>query len=343
MLAEACEGRGIDLLCLGHTLDDRVETLRMRANRTGGWRTLTGMTALDPSPVWPEGRTLQVARPFLHVRREALRHWLRSIKADWLEDPSNENRAFERVRLRAQAYDPGSSAEAGLISLSDQSLDAERLLRASAWRLFNRTIRLEAWGGAYLHSGLTTAVEPVALRALEAAILAVSGKSEPPAPQALKRFLEARDKGHAMTAAGVLLSADGYLGRDPGAVLGRSDGGIEPAHLKLEAGDHKIFDGRWQGHAQSALHIRALGEGRPPEHLDVRSVPRAHRPALTCLTDSPSGEAYTILGLDDELASDWTRLGDLRVQRWLQPPTGPSWFDGKKCASIVGVTLAKPL
>lgn len=336
LLAKACEDRGINLLCLGHTLDDRIETLRMRANRTGSWRTLTGMTARDASPIWPEGRSLVIARPFLGVRREHLRHWLKSIKASWVEDPSNDNPVYERVRYRADAYPDGSAAEKGLISLSEQSLDAERLLRASAHRLFKRAVTLHAWGGAQLHPALKTAVEPVALRVMEAALLAISGRSDVPAPAALKRFLDAFVHGQAMTSAGVLLSADGYMGRDPGAVLGRSDGGVNCLELGLKSGQAGVFDGRWQGRADRDLVVRALGDSPAPKSCDLSAVPHAHRSTLTGVFDSQTGEAFALLGVSIATHDTWSLLSELRVQRWLLPPAPPSWFDGNKCASIVG-------
>ena len=277
-----------------------------------------------------------IARPFLGVRRTQLRSWLRKINARWVEDPSNENPQFERVRLRAEAYPDGSAAEKGLISLSEQSLDAERLLRSSAQRLFKRAIHLQPWGGAELSPALKTAVEPVALRALEAAVLAISGRSDAPTPQALKRFLDAYGKGQALTSAGVMLSADGYLGRDPGAVLGRSDGSVKPVSLALKAGQAGVFDGRWQGRADTDVIVRALGDTRPPAESDLSGVPRAHRSALSCLIDSHSGEASAVLGVDTTPEDTWSLLCDLRVQRWLLPPAPPSWFDVGKCASIAG-------
>lgn len=124
MLAEALRAVGGSHLLMGHTLDDQIETVAMRARRPGeGSRAgLAGMRALAVSPVWPEGRGVFVCRPCLGVCRGELRTFLREAGLDWAEDPSNENTAFERVRVRSQ------------IKCSDDGLGDELLARMIAAR-----------------------------------------------------------------------------------------------------------------------------------------------------------------------------------------------------------------
>lgn len=82
------------VLLLAHHHQDQVETLLMRLFRGASLSALGGMPAI---------RTLgagQLARPFLHVSHDQLRHYARSQKLSWLEDPSNQNLDFERNRIR---------------------------------------------------------------------------------------------------------------------------------------------------------------------------------------------------------------------------------------------------
>ena len=343
LLAGACEGLGVTLLCLGHTLDDRIETLRMRANREGGSRTLTGMTALDASPVWPEGRHLTVARPLLGLRRSELRDYLNRLEAHWVEDPSNNDTRYERIRLRQEAYPAGGPAEHGLLSLSDQSLDAERLLRGAAWRLTERAVEITPWGGAVLdRDKFTLAARPVALRALEAVMLAVSGEARTPAPDGVEACLEALEQGEAHTQAGVLLTADGVMGRDPGAVLGRADGGTEAVSLELEDGDIALFDGRFEIRAPEACRIEALGDRAAPEGVDLSSVPLTLRQSLTAIVAPQSHDILALPGFKPDEADNWPLLCTLRLRRWLLPCEAPAWFDGDKSAAHIRAALAKP-
>lgn len=343
LLAGACEGLSVSLLCLGHTLDDRVETLRMRASREGGWRTLTGMTMLDASPVWPEGRRLTVARPLLGLRREELRTYLKKIEARWIDDPSNDDPQFERIRLRQEAYAPGGPDEHGLLSLSDQSLDAERLLRSAAWRLTERAVEITPWGGAVLdRDKFTLAARPMALRALEAVMMAVSGEARMPTPDGVEACLDALEESEAHTQAGVLLTAEGIMGRDPGAVLGRADGGAEAMSLELSSGDTALFDGRYEIHASEACRVEALGDRAAPEGVELSSVPVPLRRSLVAIVSPQGDDLLALPGFKPAEADNWPLLCMLRLRRWLLPCEAPAWFDGDKSAAHIRAALAKP-
>lgn len=99
-LAAALKARGGRLLLTGHTADDQAETFLMRARQGSGWYGLAGMRALSSSPVWPEGEGVLIARPLLGVSRTSLRSFLEGEGFSWADDPSNDNPAFERVRMR---------------------------------------------------------------------------------------------------------------------------------------------------------------------------------------------------------------------------------------------------
>lgn len=103
-----------------HTLDDQAETFLMRLARGSGVDGLSGMQSArsvvphaisvptladkDMSGIAPPRESSQpgyhVLRPCLEMQREELRHFLTALKGRWVDDPSNENRDFERVRVR---------------------------------------------------------------------------------------------------------------------------------------------------------------------------------------------------------------------------------------------------
>jgi len=342
LLATACALKNVSLLCLAHTLDDRIETLRMRASRKGSWRTLTGMRVYDPSPVWPEGRGLMLARPFLEVRRQALRDWLKTLGARWIEDPSNNNSDYERVRMRARAYDEDAPAERKLLETSDQSLAAEHLLRALALRLIGRAVQLQNWGGAKLDPAqFAQAARPVALRAMEAVILAASGQSKGASPRIVEQFLDAVLERRAQTGAGVLLTAGAMIARDPGAVQGRRDGGATPVRLRLGAGQTGVFDGRWRIQAARDLYLKGLGETMSSEMTGLDPIPAVFRPSLTLVCDAATGRARPVLGSGDGNQGRITLLWSDRLRRWLLPPEPPPWFDRTKPVKFLREALAK--
>jgi tRNA(Ile)-lysidine synthase len=105
LMALALKAAGGTHLLLGHTADDQCETFLMRARQGSTWFGLAGMQSLALSPVWPEGQGVKVARPILSRSREELQALLNARKINWIEDPSNRNPAYERVRVRTLLQD----------------------------------------------------------------------------------------------------------------------------------------------------------------------------------------------------------------------------------------------
>ena len=93
LLADHAAEKGADLVVTAHTLDDQQETLAMRRARSDGPPIGISEAVLFEGRLW-------VCRPLLRVRREAIRAELAQRGITWTDDPSNENEAFERVRVR---------------------------------------------------------------------------------------------------------------------------------------------------------------------------------------------------------------------------------------------------
>jgi len=93
-------------LLIAHHLDDQAETVLMRLARGSGVDGLSGMREVERRtwlklghPV--EERTIEILRPLLGVPRSRLEATLKAAGAEWLDDPSNADVRYERVRLRA--------------------------------------------------------------------------------------------------------------------------------------------------------------------------------------------------------------------------------------------------
>jgi tRNA(Ile)-lysidine synthase len=89
-----CLEHDVPALLTGHTADDQAETVAMRMERTE--------TAASLAGIWPEldWNGIRVLRPLLSMRRQELRDYLKTLGQGWIDDPSNENTRFERVRVR---------------------------------------------------------------------------------------------------------------------------------------------------------------------------------------------------------------------------------------------------
>ncbi len=339
LLARACLERGLSHLCLGHTLDDRVETLRIRQSRAGGPDRLAGPRMADPSPVWPEGAGLVILRPFLGLRRDRLRRYLRALGESWLEDPSNEDIAYERVRVRKDAWPAGGERERALLALSDDVRAARETRGASAFALIKQAAQIAAWGGVKLDAAAFASRDAaIACLALETLVLAVSGDAGPPAPDQTRALLEAVAAGRAATVGGAMLTADGWLGRDPGAAAGRADGAPGAAPLSLAAGETGVFDGRWGITAHQPLRAASLG---PRQKCDGDAdIPAKLRPGLAALRDGSTGELLALPGVNAEPMARCELLAETRIEARLLSPTFPAWFDRDQCAREIEAGLA---
>lgn len=124
LMTEWCRKNGVAALLTAHTADDQAETVLMRSRRTKSAESLAG--------IWPERQWqgIRVLRPLLTVRRSELRRYLAAKGVRWIEDPSNENERFERVRARRQL---ASSDVPELAETAERAREKIQADRARAW------------------------------------------------------------------------------------------------------------------------------------------------------------------------------------------------------------------
>jgi tRNA(Ile)-lysidine synthase len=129
---------GSDLVLVAHTADDQAETVFMRAARRAGAGSLgRGLAGMERFSLLPGGTLL--ARPLLGVARAALRQYLGQHGQSWIEDPTNDDDSYERVRVRRLlAADPqlaGRLTRFGAVMARRRAIlsrDAAQLLQDAA-------------------------------------------------------------------------------------------------------------------------------------------------------------------------------------------------------------------
>jgi len=98
-LQQIAEQHGAPRIALGHTADDRAETVLLRLLRGAGPRGLAAMPAHAPPPV--SGDTTLI-RPLILARRSSVLAHLARHNVQYATDPSNRDRRFVRVRVRCE-------------------------------------------------------------------------------------------------------------------------------------------------------------------------------------------------------------------------------------------------
>lgn len=137
LLLDFCATHKINHLLLGHQADDQVETFFMRLLRGSGVKGLSSMheDILNDADDMNEKSTEAVAvlRPLLMIKRRDLRAYCMQQNIPFIDDPSNENPSFERVRMRhllrhlpadfAEQLKTGITLATKRLQRADQALD----------------------------------------------------------------------------------------------------------------------------------------------------------------------------------------------------------------------------
>ncbi len=304
----------IQHVLMAHTRDDLAETFLMRLARGSGVEGLSAMAAkrtVAPHPtrlplptddvtashappdqsrtvadVPPLPGAMQLIRPCLDLRRDELRHYLRSLKGRWVEDPSNDDPTYERVRMRRllALLEPGGLGADTLAATARRMARAREALRArahSVWQDLGQEGRTATTptGEILLDRDGFAATEPdTQMRLLAAALQYVSSTPYRPRAEATESLLDRLLSGGAGTLQGCTARSDGSsisICREPAAVMS----------LTATVGDGTLWDHRWRMFHRDCkgLAIRALGEdgwaqcrdrpeGAPP-FRSARSLP----------------------------------------------------------------------
>lgn len=101
LMGDYCLAHNIEQLFVAHNLEDNAETMYMRLKRGAGLKGLSSIADISERMLG-EGKSVQIIRPLLNMKRQDLRDYLRQIDQAWIDDVSNENEKFERVQVRHQ-------------------------------------------------------------------------------------------------------------------------------------------------------------------------------------------------------------------------------------------------
>jgi tRNA(Ile)-lysidine synthase len=139
LLADWARRDGLQAVLLGHTLDDQAETFLMRLARGSG---VDGLAAMSPVH---NAAGVRFVRPLLRVTRAELRAWLSGRGLIWVDDPSNDDASFDRIKAR-QALEllaPMGLTGARLSETAARMAEARDVLDAAATSAAQELCRFE--------------------------------------------------------------------------------------------------------------------------------------------------------------------------------------------------------
>ena len=275
-------------LFLAHHLQDQAETMVMRLARGSGPDGLAGIRSRQMRGGIP------VLRPLLPVPPARLRAQCLAEAQAWIEDPSNRDRRFERVRIRQQAT---QLADVGLdaAALSRLALAFGRLRDWSETRLVSFLLdagTLDPRGFATLAlSAVREMPLPLRGKLMSGLLQSIGGLDYPPRGDGLDRLLKWLDGGggNRTTLGGCLVwrgSGDTlWIARET-----QRETGVEMLHGPVEKRWDGRFDVVWSGAEPVWIHmLTGRGERRLQLSGATRNpsvvLPIGIRTSLPALTD----------------------------------------------------------
>jgi tRNA(Ile)-lysidine synthase len=246
LLLEAAQEAGADAILAAHTADDQRETIAMRAERKAHGVGIAGMAdaVLLGGRVW-------MLRPFLTLDRPVIRRFLTGLGESWVEDPSNANRAFERVRVREELV-------AGALPEDGSAASQRSVLAAAAADFIAMHVRVPSTAFAAVDAGgiAKALVDAGAWRGLMLLSAVMGGRVHGPdraSAARVRAFLESGMLSR-LTAGRVVFDR-----RREGLFVYRECRGIESVFI--EPGETLLWDGRFRisNHSRQAVIVATAG------------------------------------------------------------------------------------
>jgi tRNA(Ile)-lysidine synthase len=260
LFAQWCARHDAEGVVTAHTLDDQAETFLMRLARGSG---VDGLSAMAGETVLYGVRVL---RPLLEVRRAQLRALLEAEGQAFFDDPSNEDAAFERVRIRQMKevlHRAGVSFEH--VAMAAQRMGrAREALEQATDELQNRCVSFENEGHAIVDMGhFLGAPEEIRVRLLARLFARMGGASQRPRLVEIERFSAwlQSGEGQARTLGGCRAKR-----RRESFIIGRESGRMAKTPIIIRPGETRLFDDRFKvrlyARKGASMTLLALGQAK---------------------------------------------------------------------------------
>lgn len=284
------------LILIGHTKDDLAETFLMRLARGSG---VDGLSAMREQ--WQD-RGQRWCRPLLAVRRQALRDWLTARRIDWIDDPSNENERFDRVKMR-KALDLLEPLGLGVERLAGtaQTLSGARLaLQQATFEAADQVARIESGDVVFDLPKLSALPAEIRDRLMTHALMWISSNPYRPRRDSLSDAMSALNGGQRqVTLHGCLITQ-----KKDGLRVAREYEAVR--ELRTECG--QLWDGRWylSGQHRPCHEIKALGQTGLDRWPDWREtgLPRSSLLASPAVWEGETLIAAPLAGMKNNWSAD---------------------------------------
>ncbi len=187
LMLDWCVDHGVLHLAFAHHVEDQAETYVMRLGRGSGPDGLAAMSSIS------EYAQARIIRPLLGHSHDELIATLQGMGQGWVEDPSNTQDRFERVRVRkalAALDDAGANMTRIACTVSSHGSERRELEALSA-RVLARSMNLHPAGFARLDvRSLSHDGDVLGRRALGRIVMTLGGRQYGAAREKLERLYD---------------------------------------------------------------------------------------------------------------------------------------------------------
>lgn len=241
LIGEAMAADGATVLLTAHHRSDQAETVLMRLAHGSGVEGLKGIAAVS------RVEEVKVFRPFLDIDPEALRRVVVEAGLTPVDDPSNTDSSYERVRWRQlmpQLAELGLDADT-LAGFAERMAETDQVLMHLADAAFNELVRLDGFGAARIEQDRFVALgAAVGTRVLGRVLNIVGGRQKPRALGQVERLRRQIAEGalpRSTTLCGCVIRF-----KDGAVAVAREPGRSLPPDAVLVPGGELVWDERFR-------------------------------------------------------------------------------------------------
>ena len=240
LMLDYVRGENINTILTAHTSDDNIETFIMRLAKGSG---IDGLKSINEIR-YEDG--IQIQRPLLSLSRSLTTKILRSTGNEWVDDPTNDDESFERVKIRNNI----SSLSTFNISSNNLTKTIQRLARTHESISYftnsvsEKLVELSELGHADIDfDKLSNYPEEIILRVIAKALTDINGGT------VSLSSLEAVIADLIKTGRSKTLNGCQIIPKKNKYVIVRENRGIRPVEIKIN--ERISWDGRFDVHLKS--------------------------------------------------------------------------------------------
>ena len=298
LMSNWCEANRVKFLLTGHTQDDQAETVLMRQARTDTAESLAGIWE---TTTWSG---VKVLRPLLGQSREALRHYLKGIGQPWIDDPSNSDMRFERVRIRQTLADESRPdlRKVELADIADKAGRAARALASATELWINGQLTSYPEGFGIIPRAGFCELGPELQRRVLQQLLQIYGagnRAEPGELDHLATWAMGQENSR-RTLGGAVLAC-----RHASLLIGREWARISPVPAPVPDSGETLWDGRFLVKAPPKTQVIPVGSLQGVARRE--DIPRFVQQSLPAVLLGNDGAAIPHLGLGRGVSAKFIR------------------------------------